>query len=155
MTTPSDGRAERRKPRPADAQVRPDRIHRHRHGTPLHRATHYNERYPYYHARFDLFDTAAPADPILGLVVKLPNCSKCGDPLAFIGPGKPPHCASLLCQLCGLHRGWISRTNYKFLNEITNKFGVPSEPIVFRTRNTKPEENDDGISVVQNGIRKE
>jgi hypothetical protein len=129
MTTPSDGRAERRKPRLADAQVRPDRIHRHRH---------------------DLFETA---DPILGLVVKLPNsCSKCGDLLA---PGKPPHCASLLCQLCGLHRGWISHTNYKFLNEITNKFGVPSEPIVFRTRNTKPEENDDGDSVVQNGIRKE
>jgi hypothetical protein len=57
MTTPSDGRAERRKPLLADAQLRSDRIHRHRH---------------------DLFDMAAPADPILGLVVKLPNLrSKC------------------------------------------------------------------------------
>jgi hypothetical protein len=160
MTAPSDSGAERRTPCPAGARTRPDRIgrrrHRHRRAAPLHRATHYGERFPSVHAEPDLFGTAAPADPLLGLAVKLPNtCGKCADLVAIIGPGKPPHCASLLCRSCGLHRGWILRVNYKFLNEIINKFGVPSEPIVFRTRNTQPEENDDGVSVVQNGIRKE
>ena len=99
--------------------------------------------------------TAAPAGPLSGLTVKLPDtCSTCGDLAAIIGPGKPPHCASLLCQSCGLHRGWISRANNTFLNEIINKFGAPSEPIVFRIRSTKLEENDDGVSVVQNGMMK-
>ena len=106
-------------------------------------------------AQLDLFGTAAPADPLLGLAVKLPDtCSKCGDLVAIVGPGKPPHCASLLCRSCGLHRGWISRANYTFLNEIINKFGAPTEPIVFRTRSTKPEQNDDGVSVVQDGMMK-
>ena len=87
--------------------------------------------------------------------MKLPNtCSKCGDLVAIVGPGKPPHCASLLCQSCGLHRGWVSRANYTFINEVINKFGAPSEPIVFRTRSTKPEHDDDRVSVVQDGIKK-
>jgi hypothetical protein len=88
----------------------------------------------------------AAADPLAGLAVKLPDtCSNCGDLLAIVGPGKPPHCASLLCRSCGLHRSWISRANYTFLCEVINKFGAPSEPIVFRSRSTKPEENDDGV----------
>ena len=95
------------------------------------------------------------ADPLFGVAVKLPDtCSKCGDLVAIVGPGKPPHCASLLCRSCGLHRGWISRANYTFLNEVINKFGAPSEPIVFRSRSTKPEQNGDGVSVVQNGMMK-
>ena len=110
---------------------------------------------PPLNAQHDLFGAAAPTGPLSGITVKLPDtCSKCGDLVAIIGPGKPPHCASLLCQSCGLHRGWISRANYTFLNEIINKFGAPSEPIVFRIRSTKPEENDDGVSVVQNGMMK-
>ena len=65
--------------------------------------------------------------------MKLPNtCSKCGDLVAIVGPGKPPHCVSLLCQSCGLHRGWISRANYTFLNEVISKFGAPREPVAFR-----------------------
>jgi hypothetical protein len=107
-------------------------------------------------AQPDFFDTARPADPLAGLAVKLPDtCGKCGHLVAIIGLGKPPHFASLLCGSCGFHRGWISRANYTFLNEIINKFGAPTEPIVFRNRSTKPEENDDGVSVVQNGMRKE
>ena len=87
--------------------------------------------------------------------MKLPNtCSKCADLVAIIGPGKPPHSASLLCRSCGLHRGWVSRANCTFLNEVINKFGAPSEPIVFRTRSTNPEQDDDGVSVVQDGIKK-
>lgn len=87
--------------------------------------------------------------------MKLPNtCSKCADFVAIIGPGKPPHSASLLCRSCGLHRGWVSRANYTFLNEVINKFGAPSGPIVFRTRSTKPEQDDDGVCFVQDGIKK-
>jgi hypothetical protein len=109
---------------------------------------------PTFKAQPDLFDTARPADPLIGLAVKLPDtCGKCGQLVAIISAGKLPHCASLLCRSCGLHRGWISRANYTFLKEIINKFGSPSEPIVFRNRSTKPEENDDGVSVVQNGRR--
>ena len=93
MTAPSDSGAERRTPCPAGAQARPDRIrrrrHRHRRAAPLHAATHYGERFPSVHAQLDLFGTAAPADPLLGLAVKLPNtCSKCADLVAIIGPGK-------------------------------------------------------------------
>ena len=100
---------------------------------------------PPLNAQHDLFGAAVPTGPLSGITVKLPDtCSKCGDLVAIIGPGKPPHCASLLCQSCGLHRGWISRANYTFLNEVINKFGAPSEPIVFRIRSTEPEQNDDG-----------
>jgi hypothetical protein len=107
-------------------------------------------------AQLHLFDGAASANPLSGLSVKLPDtCSNCGDLVAIIGPGKPPHCASLLCRSCRLHRGWISGANYTFLSEIINKFGAPTEPIVFRSRSTKPEENDDGVSVVQDGMIKE
>jgi hypothetical protein len=95
---------------------------------------------PPLNAQPDLFGTAVPAGPLSGLTVKLPDtCGKCGDLVAIIGPGKPPHCASLLCRSCGLHRGWVSRANSTFLNEVINKFGAPSEPIVFRTRSTRPE----------------
>jgi hypothetical protein len=103
-------------------------------------------------AQLDLFDAATTADPLTGLAVKLPDtCGKCGQLIAVVGPGKPPHFASLLCRSCGLHRGWVSRAKYTFLSEIINKFGAPNEPIIFRNRSTKPEENDDGVSVVQDG----
>jgi hypothetical protein len=108
---------------------------------------------PPLNAQFDLFDPATAAHPLTGLAVKLPDtCSKCGHLVAIIGPSKPPHFASLLCRSCGMHRGWLSRANYTFLNEIINKFGAPTEPIVFRNRSTKPEQNDDGINVVQDGM---
>jgi hypothetical protein len=103
-----------------------------------------------FNAQLDLFGAPVSAGPLSALAVKLPStCSKCGSLIAIVGPAKPPHSASLLCRSCGLHRGWISRANYSFLNEIINKFGAPTEPIVFRNRSTKPEENDDGVSVVQ------
>jgi hypothetical protein len=106
-----------------------------------------------FNAQPNLFDVATSAHPLIGLAVKLPEtCGKCGHLVAVVGSGQPPHFASLLCRSCGFHRGWISRANYTFLNEIINKFGAPTEPIVFRNRSTKPEQNDDGISVVQNGM---
>jgi hypothetical protein len=105
-----------------------------------------------FHGQLNLFGAPNSADPLLGFPVKLPNTrSKCADLVAIVGRGTPPHSASLLCRSCGMHRGWISRANYAFLSEIINKFGAPTEPIVFRNRSTKPEQNDDGVSVVQDG----
>jgi hypothetical protein len=139
MTTASDGGAQRRTAHAAGAQAR-RRRHRQR----------------ITQAQLDFFSAAAPGDPLFGVAVKLPEtCSKCGGLVATVGPGKPPHSASVLCRPCGLHRGWISCANYTFLNEVINKFGAPSEPIVFRSRSTKPEENGDGVSVVQDGMIKE
>jgi hypothetical protein len=138
MTAASDSGAQRRKARAAGEQAR-QRRHPHRIAR----------------AQLDSFGEAASADPILGIAVKLPDtCRNCGDLAAIVGPSEPPHCASLLCRSCGFHRGWISRANYTFLNEVIIKFGAPSEPIVFRSRSTKPEENGDGVSVVQNGMMK-
>jgi hypothetical protein len=103
-----------------------------------------------FQAQVDLFGAPTSADPLLGLAVKLPNtCSKCGDPVAIIGPGKAPHSASLLCRSCDFHRGWLSRANCTFVTEVINKCGAPREPIVLPTRTSKPEPNDDGVSVVQ------
>jgi hypothetical protein len=126
MRAASHGRAWRRTTRAAGLQAR-QRRHRQR------------------IAQGQLFGAAAPA-ALFGIAVKLPDtCSKCGDLLANVGPGRLPHCASVLCRSCGLHRGWISRANFTFLSEIINKFGAPREPIVFRNRSTKPEQNGDGI----------
>ena len=158
MTATSDKRPERQIASTSDARARSDSV-----GTLRQlwgrRSRRNRTRWggvPPLNAQPDLFGAAVPAGPLSGLTVKLPDtCSKCGDLAAIIGPGEPPHYASLVCQSCGLHRGWISRANYTFLNEVINKFGAPSEPIVFRIRSTKPEQNDDGVSVVQVGMRKE
>ena len=147
------GRHGRRMARTAGAQDR-RRRRQHRCTTPPYAAAAFRCG-EIFHAQLDLFGPPTSADPLLGLAVKLPNtCSKCADLVAIIGPGKPPHSASLLCRACGLHRGWVSRANYTFLNEVINKFGAPSEPIVFGTRSTNPEQDDDGVSVVQDGIKK-
>jgi hypothetical protein len=87
MTTPSDGGAERRKPRLANAQLRSDRIHRHRH---------------------DLFDTAAPADPILGPVVKLPNSrSKCRGQTPRLDVSREPLISALIDAGEPLREPWV------------------------------------------------
>jgi hypothetical protein len=146
------GRHGRRTARTAGAQDRRRRRQHCRTTPPCAAAFRCDE---IFHTQLDLFGPPTSADPLLGLAVKLPNtCSKCADLVAIIGPGKPPHSASLLCRSCGLHRGWVSRANYTFLNEVINEFGAPSEPIVLRTRSTKPEQDDDGVSVVQDVIKK-
>ena len=103
-----------------------------------------------FHSQLDLFGPPTSSDPVLGLAMKLPStCRHCGELVATVGPGKPPHSASVRCRSCRLHRGWLSRANYTFLNEAINTGGALREPIVLRTPALKPEPNDDGISVVQ------
>jgi hypothetical protein len=83
----------------------------------------------------DLFGapTAPPGNPLLGLSVRLPDtCSKCGESVAVIGPGKAQHKASVSCKSCGFFRGWISFESYNFIAAITCKFGAPTTPILIR-----------------------
>jgi hypothetical protein len=89
-----------------------DRRRRHQHCriTPPHAAAFRCSEIS--HTQLDLFTPPTSVDPLLGLAVTLPNtCSNCAALVAIIGPGKPPHSASLLCRSCGLHRGWVSRAN--------------------------------------------
>jgi hypothetical protein len=152
MSSTSSGRRGHRTADAAGAQDRPRRHWRFCTG-PHYAASRCGESHHIqgsFHVQLDLFDAVAPADPLSGHAVRLPDtCSKCGHLVAIVGPGKAPHAASLLCRACGLHRGWISRANHTFLNEIINKFGAPTEPIVFRNQSAKPEQNHDGVSIVQ------
>ena len=108
------------------------------------------------HAQLDLFGPPPPADPLLGLAVNCPNaCRRCGDPVAIVGPGKPPHYASLRCRSCDLHRGWLARTHWAYLTEVIAEAGAPHQPIALHRRSSKPEPNDDGVSVVRRSMRKD
>jgi hypothetical protein len=80
----------------------------------------------------DLFGPQ-PDQLIVGIAVQLPDrCIKCGGAVAVIGPGKAPHKASLHCQTCDHHRGWVSRISYDFIANTVATFGRPDEPILVR-----------------------
>jgi hypothetical protein len=95
-----------------------------------------------------------PADRLFGIAVRPQAvCCKCGDPIAIIAPGKPPHFAMLQCRSCDAYRGWLPRAHGAYLAEIIADAGVPREPITLHS--VKLEKNDDGVSVVRSGMRKE
>jgi hypothetical protein len=82
-------------------------------------------------AQLDMFAPCNPT-PAAGLRVRLPDVCKCGADIALIGAGRGPHQASLHCDSCGRHRGWVSKTSHDFLTGIIKSFGCPTEPIVIR-----------------------
>jgi hypothetical protein len=86
--------------------------------------------------QLDLFRQQQPPlpqrDRPYGLVVRPSQPCRCGCELAVIGEGNGPHIASLHCAECDTHRGWVSHTAHKFLTEIVNRFGRPTEPINIR-----------------------
>jgi hypothetical protein len=70
---------------------------------------------------------------LAGLVVVLPDrCRSCAIHEAVIGVGAGPHIASLHCQCCDQHRGWLSHDVYEFLFRLVEEFGVPPEPVECR-----------------------
>jgi hypothetical protein len=80
-----------------------------------------------------LEDAPPPSDnPLMGLVVDLQTQCKCGGYVAVIGAGKGPHLASLRCEACDAHRGWLSQQTYSFVNETIKRFGRTTEPIKVR-----------------------
>jgi hypothetical protein len=86
--------------------------------------------------QLDMFPAAAEAttEPttthdLVGLAITLPEqCSRCGSHDAWIGAGRGPHRASVLC-VCGRHLGWLSIATFNFINATVQQFGRPTEPI--------------------------
>jgi hypothetical protein len=84
-------------------------------------------------SQLDLFRQVVPLPPhdrSHGLLVQMPTPCRCCAALATIGEGRGPHAAAMLCVECDVHRGWVSHATHKFLIELINKFGRPTEPIV-------------------------
>jgi hypothetical protein len=72
-------------------------------------------------------------DPLIGLVVDLQEpCSKCGASVVVIGPGKGPHLASLRCEACDAHRGWLAQQTHRSISETIEHNGRMAEPIKVR-----------------------
>jgi hypothetical protein len=84
--------------------------------------------------QLDLFVAEAPAGPLDGLAVRLPDRCRCGRHVAQIARGVGPHLAALECVHCRMFRGWLPREAHRFLTELVNKFGRPIEPIAIRRR---------------------
>ena len=77
-------------------------------------------------------DITAPllgTDPLTGVEVHLPRHCQCGHDILHIGPGRGPHRASLHCVRCGRHCGWLPNEISKFLCDVIEHFGRPTEPI--------------------------
>jgi hypothetical protein len=82
-----------------------------------------------------LEDTSPPSDnPLVGLVVDLQQPCRCGAYVVVIGPGKGPHLASLRCEACDVHRGWLSQQSHSFISKTIEQFGSTTEPIKVRRR---------------------
>lgn len=75
---------------------------------------------------------AAPTDPLVAILVELPDNCSCAIMRALIGSGVGPHHASLYCASCHRHRGWVSRTAADFISKIIDRFGRPTELISVR-----------------------
>lgn len=90
-------------------------------------------------AQLAMFETTAPSSLPIGLTVILPKlCGNCGSDSAAVGSSRGPHHASLLCECCDRHRGWLSGSTYKFLSDVIENFGRPTEPILIRHNQSPP-----------------
>jgi hypothetical protein len=86
-----------------------------------------------------MLDITTPSSSPIGLIVILPKpCSNCGSDSAVVGSSRGPHHASLLCECCDRHRGWLSGTTYRFLSDVITNFGRPTEPILVRQNQSPP-----------------
>jgi hypothetical protein len=78
----------------------------------------------------------AQISPLHGLKVKLARNidqqKPCHRNIAIVHPGKGPHAGELRCADCDRHRGWLSKEAGTQLLAVTEKFGLPTEPLVIR-----------------------
>ena len=89
--------------------------------------------------QLSMFTATTPSSSPVGLSVVLPKpCRSCGADTAVIGSSAGPHHASLACSRCGVHRGWLSGTTFRFLSDVIDGFGRPTEPIVIRHNQSVP-----------------
>jgi hypothetical protein len=89
--------------------------------------------------QLSMFESTSPSSSPIGLSVILPSqCRNCCSDGAVVGSSRGPHHASLLCECCGGHRGWLSGTTYSFLSDVTENFGRPTGPIEIRHNQSPP-----------------
>jgi hypothetical protein len=89
--------------------------------------------------QLSMFESTSPSSSPIGLSVILPRqCSNCGSDSAIVGSSRGPHHASLLCECCCGHRGWLSGTTYRFFSGVIENFGRPTEPIEIRHNQSPP-----------------
>jgi hypothetical protein len=70
---------------------------------------------------------------LLRLVRGIDADRPCCENLAAINPRPDTiHAAELRCVGCGKFRGWMPREALTFLNEVTQRFGAPTAPLVLR-----------------------
>jgi len=70
-------------------------------------------------------------DPLIGIEIKVSRRCRCQHDLFVICPGHGAHRASLHCTRCG-RRGWLSHQAAKFLSDVIEHFGRPTEPVYVR-----------------------
>jgi hypothetical protein len=75
---------------------------------------------------------------VLGLMVVLEErpCS-CGELKVTIGASAGPHHGALVCTACERHRGWLSGETHRFITDVIDNVGRPTEPIVARFKNSR------------------
>jgi hypothetical protein len=89
--------------------------------------------------QLSIFESTLPSSSPIGLTVIMAKpCRNCGSDSAIIGSSRGPHHASALCECCGGHRGWLSGTTFKFLSDVIENFGRPTEPILIRHNQSVP-----------------
>jgi hypothetical protein len=84
-----------------------------------------------------MFTTETCLSALIGTRIKLDRQTDrerpCCDNVATIGGGGTSmFAANLTCATCGRHRGWLSESTIKFIQEVRARFGRP-EVITLRT----------------------
>jgi hypothetical protein len=82
----------------------------------------------------ELFGVTYASTSIFGLVIIADRapCPACGSAELLTGSSKGPHAASLRCNRCDRHRGYVSAALAKFLTEAITRFGRPTAPLIVR-----------------------
>jgi hypothetical protein len=83
--------------------------------------------------QLSMFAVTSPSSSPVGLTVILPRlCRNCGADTGVIGSSAGPHHARLKCCGCGCHSGWLSGETFRFLSDVIDNFGRPTEPVEVR-----------------------
>jgi hypothetical protein len=91
----------------------------------------------------DMFGADNTGGKLVGLRVKMDRPvdkqTPCCRNICVIRPGKGPHAGELVCNDCGQHRGWLSKSTAQWIASVATRFGAPTTPIVVRKSHTYKE----------------
>jgi hypothetical protein len=93
-------------------------------------------------AKLEVFAAETSLSALIGTRIRLDRPTDrehpCCDNIATIGRGASgKFAASLTCATCDRHRGWLSETAIKFIQETRARFGAP-QTIVLRNSRSLP-----------------